>query len=129
MSRLPPFVSKSITSSTFCLKKCLSHVSSILAALSDEQVIKHAGAVVKSRAVPPEVLSYWQKRISQFEPEVAQVIAEEAEEKVGKKRPKKRRKKDPKKKEKKGKTRAHSEPEKRHSPPPSKNEDTSRVGV
>ena len=66
-------------------------------------MIKHAGAVVKSRAVPPEVLSYWQKRISQFEPEVAQVIAEEAEEKVGKKRPKKRRKKDQKKREKKEK--------------------------
>ena len=66
-------------------------------------MIKHAGAVVKSRAVPPEVLSYWQKRISQFEPEVAQVIAEEAEEKVGnKKTPKKRTKKDKKKKEKKG---------------------------
>ena len=57
-------------------------------------MIKHAGAVVKSRAVPPEVLSYWQKRISQFEPEVAQVIAEEAEEKVGEKSPKKRRRKD-----------------------------------
>ena len=47
-----------------------------------KQVIKHAADVVKTRTVPPESVSYWVDRIAALEPQVAEVLQEEGEEKA-----------------------------------------------
>lgn len=55
---------------------CLSRTSNTW------QVLKHAADAVKTRTIPPEVVLYWVERISTIEPQIADVLQDEREEKA-----------------------------------------------